>query len=223
MDPLGSTEAPAEDPDERHRQRVRKQAFAYKLQMQALREKTISQAQQTGHEQGLEQGYAQGLSEGRQAAALELQQQVGQALQPLLELCENFDQALKQMDGHIARQLTRIALQVAQQLAGDALNAQPEQVLESVQQMLNCDPELTGKPRLWLNPDDQQWMQGGLSEQIQALGWVIHTDAAILPGGCRVVSASGELDATRQSRLAMLQRSSERLLDDAVANLAEQP
>ncbi|ALQ01330.1 flagellar assembly protein FliH [Pseudomonas brassicacearum] len=223
MDPLGSNEAPAHDPQISHRERLRKQAFAHKLEMQVLREKTVNEAQQVGHAQGVEQGYAQGLSEGRQAAALELQQQVLQTLQPLLELCVNFDQALKQMDAHIARQLTRIALEAAQQLAGEALTAQPEQVIAIVQKMLNSDPELTGKPRLWLNPDDLQLVHSSLGEQIEAAGWALHADTAILPGGCRVVSASGELDATRQSRLAMLSRSTERVLDDAVANLGEQP
>ncbi|WP_058546283.1 flagellar assembly protein FliH [Pseudomonas fluorescens] len=223
MDPLGSNEVPAPDPEMSHRELRRKQAFQHRLEMQALREKTVSEAQQIGHAQGMEQGYAQGLSEGRQAAALELQQQVLQTLQPLLELCQNFDQALKQMDAHIARQLTRIALDAAQQLAGEALTAQPEQVIAIVQRMLHSDPELTGKPRLWLNPDDLLLVHSSLGEQIAAAGWALHADTAILPGGCRVVSASGELDATRQSRLGMLSRSTERALDNAVAILGEQP
>ncbi len=223
MGPLSCIELPAHDPDMSHRERLRKQAFQHRLEMQVLREKTLNEAQQVGHAQGAEQGYAQGLSEGRQAAAVELQQQVVLTLQPLLELCRNFDQALKQMDGHIARQLTRIALDAAQQLAGEALTARPEQVIAIVQKMLNSDPELTGKPRLWLNPDDLQLVQSSLGEQIDAAGWALHADTTMLPGGCRVVSASGELDATRQSRLGMLNRSTAPVLEDAVAILGEQP
>ncbi|MBX8520660.1 flagellar assembly protein FliH [Pseudomonas cichorii] len=223
MEALGSNELPVHDPDMSRREKLRKQAFQHKLEMQVLREKTISEAHQIGHAQGVEQGYAQGLSEGRQAAAVELQQQVLQTLQPLLELCQNFDQALKQMDAHIARQLTRIALDTARQLAGEALTAQPEQVISIVQKMLNSNPELTGKPRLWLNPDDLQLVQGCLAEQIEAAGWVLHADTTILPGGCRVVSASGELDATRQSRWEMLSRTTDRTLEDAVSILGDQP
>jgi flagellar assembly protein FliH len=213
MDPLGSPALPDDDPHSSHRERLRKHAFQHKLEMQVLREKTIGEAQQVGHAQGLEQGYAQGLSEGREAAAVELQQQVVITLQPLLELCRHFDEALKSMDAHIARQLVRIALEAAEQLAGDALTAQPEQVLVLVQGMLDSDLELSGKPKLWLNPQDLQRVQDSLGEQIDAAGWVLHADAAMLPGGCRVVSAGGELDATRPSRLGLLQRSVERTLE----------
>lgn len=193
---------------------MRKQAFQRKLEMQVLREKTLAEAQQVGHAQGVEQGYAQGLSEGRQAAAVELHQQVRQTLQPLLELCRNFDEALKAMDTHIARQLVGIALEAARQLAGDALAAQPEQVLVLVKSLLDSDLELTGKPKLWLHPEDLQRVQHSLGEQIEAAGWALHADSAMLPGGCRVVSAGGELDATRPSRLGLLNRSVERTLDE---------
>jgi len=65
MDPLGSPASLGDDPQSSHRERVRKQAFQRKLEMQVLREKTLAEAQQVGHAQGVEQGYAQGLSEGR--------------------------------------------------------------------------------------------------------------------------------------------------------------
>ena len=214
MDPLGSPALPGDDPQSSHRERVRKQAFQRKLEMQVLREKTLAEAQQVGHAQGVEQGYGQGLNEGRQAAAVELQQQVKQTLQPLLELCRHFDEALKAMDTHIAHQLVRIALEAARQLAGDALAAQPEQVLVLVKSLLDSDLELTGKPKLWLNPQDLQRVQDSLGEQLDVAGWALHADTSMLPGGCRVVSAGGELDATRPSRLGLLNRSVERTLDE---------
>ena len=214
MDPLGSPASPNDDPQTTHRERLRKQAIQHKLEMQVLRENTIAEAQQLGHAQGVEKGYAQGLEEGRQAAAVELQQQRVQALQPLLTLCRNFDEALKSMDQHIAHQLVRIALDAARQLAGDALTAQPEQVLVLVQGMLDSDLELTGKPKLWLNPEDLQRVQDSLGEQVEAAGWTLQADTSMLPGGCRVASAGGELDATRPSRLGLLTRNVERALDE---------
>lgn len=223
MEALGRDELlSTDDPDMGRRELLRKKAFQQKLELQTLREKTLSEAQQAGHAQGMEQGYAQGLVEGREAAAVELQQQIARTLQPLLELCQNFEQALEQMDEHIARQLTRVALDTARQLAGEALTAQPEQVICTVQAMLGSNPDLSGKPRLHLNPDDLQWVQGSLGEQLAAAGWVMNADPKILPGGCRVTSASGELDATRQSRWEMLNGTAERLLDQTVASLGEQ-
>jgi flagellar assembly protein FliH len=223
MDSLGTEELPAHDPEMGRRELLRKQAFQQKLEMQVLREKTIAEAQAVGHAQGVEKGYAQGLSEGRQAAAIELQEQISRTLQPLLELCQNFDQALKHIDGHVARLLSRVALEAARQLAGEALAAQPEQVIIMVQNMLSTNLDLTGKPRLWLSPDDLQLVRDSLGEQIDAAGWVLHADTAMASGGCRVVSANGELDATRQSRWEMLSRNAEQCLDEAVQPLVGQP
>ena len=223
MEALGRDEPlSADDPDTGRRELLRKQAFEQKLELHKLRDKTLGEARQAGHAQGLEQGYAQGLSEGREAAAVELQAQILTTLQPLLELCQNFEQALEQVDQHIARQLTRVALDTARQLAGEALTAQPEQVICTVQAMLSNNPDLSGKPRLHLNPDDLQWVQGSLGEQLVEAGWVMHADPKILPGGCRLTSASGELDATRQSRWDMLNATAERILDQTVASLGTQ-
>jgi flagellar assembly protein FliH len=222
MDALGRDEPlSTDDPDMGRRELLRKQAFQQKLELQKLKEKTLGEAQQAGHAAGLEQGYAQGLSEGREAAAVELQEQIARTLQPLLELCQNFEQALGQMDQHIARQLTRVALDTARQLAGEALTAQPEQVISTVRAMLSSNPDLSGKPRLHLNPDDLQLVQDSLGEQLDVAGWVMHADPNILPGGCRVTSASGELDATRQTRWEMLNGDAGRLLDQSVAALGE--
>lgn len=223
MDPLGSQPAQAQDPQAGLRELQRRKAFEYKLDLQAQREKVLDQARQAGHAEGVEQGYAQGLSEGRQAAAVELQNQIQAALQPLRALCQNFEQALDQIDAHIAPQLARIALDTARQLVGQTLAAQPEQVIVMVRQLLAVHPELTGKPKLWLNPQDLQCVQQSLADDLAAAGWQLHADAGVSPGGCRVVSASGELDATCESRWNTLEQNAGRTLDTAVAALVEQP
>jgi len=213
MEPLGSDEAQADAAHAAHRERLRRRAFEQRLALERQRNDALAEARERGHAEGREQGHAVGLAEGRAAAAEELREQVRQTLEPLRSLCLNVEAALHEVDGLLAGQIGRVALDLAARLAGEALAVQPAQVEALVRQMLASEPQLTGKPCLSLNPDDLPWVESSLGEELQAAGWSLRADPAILPGGCRVRSAAGELDATRQTREAMLQDAGQWLLD----------
>lgn len=217
MDPLGGDALNAGDPDAARRERLRKQAFAQRQALQRLRAEAEAEAERLGHAQGKALGYAQGLAEGREAAAEELRRQLEQTLEPLRALCQNFDAALREVDGQLARQVGQVALELASRLAGTALSVQPQQVEQLARRMLACEPALAGKPSLKLNPADLPWVQERLGEELAAAGWSLHADPSILPGGCRALSPSAELDATRQTRQALFEQSAQCLLDETVA------
>jgi|GEM_PF-2400477 len=214
MEPLGVAAPVVSEPQDPERERQRRLAAERRQALQHLRESTLAEAQQQGHALGKELGYAEGLAEGREAAAEELRQQVRQTLEPLRALCLGFDAALREVDDHLASEIGRIALDLAARLAGEALAVQPAQVEAQVRQMLACEPALGGKPRLNLNPDDLPWVESSLGEELEAAGWSLAADPHILPGGCRLVSASGELDATRQTREALFKDSGNWQLDE---------
>lgn len=213
MEPLGIAAPEVGEPQDVEGERQRRKAFERRLELQRLRERLQAEAEQVGRAEGREKGYAEGLAEGREAAAEELRQQVQQTLEPLRALCLNFEAALREVDGQLAAEVGRVALDLAGQLAGEALAVQPAQVEARVRQMLACAPALSGKPRLDLHPDDLPWVESSLGEALEAAGWSLHADAHLLPGGCRVASTSGELDATRQTREAMFQSNGQWLLD----------
>lgn len=210
MDELNraATAGTPEDADHLRREAIRQQAFKRNAEFEALREQAREQARQRGYDEGLAQGqadgFARGLEEGRLAGEQQLQEQTTQALQPLLELAREFRQALDQLDGQIAEQLVALALATGRQLAGDALAAQPEQILETVRELLHAEPALTGKPRLWLHPSDLLLVKARLGDELAAAGWQLQPDDLVTRGGCRVTSASGELDATWETRWARI-------------------
>ncbi|AVD90820.1 flagellar assembly protein FliH [Pseudomonas sp. SWI44] len=216
MDPLGTQEPICADPDTAHREQQRKHALAQRLALQRLRDQAQSEAERLGHAQGKQLGYAQGLAEGREAAAEELRQQVSQTLEPLRALCLSFDEALREVDSLVARQVGQVALELASRLAGMALAIQPEQVEQLARRMLACEPALTGRPSLNLNPDDLPWVQGSLGDELAAAGWTLHADPSVAPGGCRALSATAELDATRLTRQTLFERNGQWLLDEMV-------
>jgi len=203
---LPSEPVPARELDEAQAEAQRKHAFQRKLELQARRDKVRQEAMHQGHATGLAaghaEGYAQGLEEGRLAGEAAMQEQIQATLAPLLHLCQSFDQAMRQLDGQLLGHLVELALDTGRHIAGEALQARPEQVIGRVQRLLQHEPALSGKPRLWLHTDDLMLVQEALGEQLAAAGWSLAPDAGLARGGCRVTSASGELDATLESAWA---------------------
>ncbi|MGY4491241.1 flagellar assembly protein FliH [Pseudomonas sp. TE3610] len=205
---LPSEPLPAQELDEAQAEAQRKHAFQRKLELQARRDKVRQEAQRQGHEAGLAaghaEGYAQGLEEGRLAGEAAMQEQIHATLAPLMRLCESFDHALRHLDDQVLGHLVELAMGTARHIAGHALQAHPEQVVNTVQTLLQHEPALTGRPRLWLHGDDLVLVQQALGEQLDAAGWSLLPDANLARGGCRVSSASGELDATLETAWASI-------------------
>ncbi|QJQ94397.1 MULTISPECIES: flagellar assembly protein FliH [Halomonadaceae] len=204
MDELGTPQRDQQAREKARHNAIRQQAFKRNAEFEALREQAREAARKEGFEAGraagYEEGYAQGLGEGRAAGEQELQRQAHEILSPLAPLSNGFKEALSRLDDDIAADLVDLALATGRQLAGDALKAHPEQVLEIVRELLHSEPSLTGHPRLWLHPDDLALVQAHMGNEFSAAGWKLQPDAQISRGGCRATSVSGELDATWERR-----------------------
>ncbi|MFY0989091.1 flagellar assembly protein FliH [Halomonas sp. C05BenzN] len=192
----------------------RKAAFQRQAELRALREQVSREAREQGHREGFEagqaeghaQGLAKGLEEGREQARQAFEREAREALAPLQPLAEQFGEALARLDEEVAGELVELALATGRQLAGEALKARPRQVLEIVRALLHTEPAMAGKPRLWLHPLDHKLVEQHLGRELEAAGWALQPDDQLSRGGCRVTSASGELDATWESRWAAVKR-----------------
>jgi flagellar assembly protein FliH len=172
--------------------------------LDAERKKALEAAREQGHAEGLKagqaEGYAEGLEEGRKAAREELQKQIEETLQPVQHLALQFSDALALLNDEMAKDLVELALSTGRQLAGEALEANPAQVVDLVRGLLHSEPAMHGKPRLWLHPKDHDLVNEYLGQELEAAGWALQPDDQVSRGGCRVTSATGELDATWESR-----------------------
>lgn len=153
-----------------------------------------------GFEEGREQGYAKGLEQGRREASNEMNKKLAAATAPLGALIANADEALRQLDEDVAVHLVDLALAVGRQLAREALNENPEEILNIVRELVHSDLLLSGKPRLWLHPDDLHLVRDHLGDELAASGWHLQPDDVMTRGGCRLTSSSGEVDASWEAR-----------------------
>ncbi len=191
-----------EHPDNAESQQAKARKNALETERQALRQQAHETGYAEGHEEGRKDGYAKGLEEGRAQGRQELKEQSRQTLAALLPLIESFNQALAQRDEEIADSLVELALATGYQLAGEALKANPEQIVEIVRELLHLEPALSGHPRLRLHPQDIELVKDAMEQELTALGWRLQADEQLARGGCRVTSNSGELDATWEQRCA---------------------
>ncbi|RTR04403.1 flagellar assembly protein FliH [Halomonas nitroreducens] len=191
------------------RQASQREARRQQEAFDALREQAHRVAYEEGLRQGREAGHAeglaQGLEDGRRQAEQELERRLEETVSPLLPLAQHFGEAIEALDGAVADDLVELALATGRQLAGEALKARPRQVLELVRALLHTEPPLVGQQRLWLHPLDHRLVTKTLGEELEAAGWTLQPDDQLSRGGCRVTSASGELDATWETRWQAIQ------------------
>ena len=153
-------------------------------------------AQKAGESEGYQKGFAAGQAQGQVAGAAAMQAQTGQ----FLALAMALPAALRIAENCVADDLLALALAIAKKVLGQALTLDPKAILPWVQELLQAEPVLSGTPQLLLHPDDATLVKEHLADDLKVAGWRIRADAHVARGGCRVMAAGGERDATLETR-----------------------
>jgi len=147
-----------------------------------------AEAQQSGYDAGHEQGFKQGLIEAQAEAAI------------LRSLTHSFSHAVRAADSEIAENLLALAFEIARQVIGQNIAIDPTSLVTVARELIEAEPTLSGGQHLIVNPADLPVIEAYLKDELVADGWTVRTDPAIEQGGCRAYSATGEIDATLQTR-----------------------
>lgn len=163
-------------------------------------EAELSRLRQEAQQAGASAGHAEGYSAGQEQGYADGQAVAAQEAAALRKLSLALPSALRQADREVADALLALALDIARQIVGQALAAEPELILVTVRELLQTEPALSGTPRLLLHPDDMVLVQQYLNDDLQTAGWLLRADPSLTRGDCRVHANSGELDATLATR-----------------------
>jgi flagellar assembly protein FliH len=157
-------------------------------ELAAIRE----QARAAGHEEGQGAGYADGLAIGRAEAARELEHLQAIALE--------FSGALAAADETIAADVLDLALHLAKGMLRSALEIKPELVIPVVREAIEYLPVVQQPAVLMLNPADMPIVREAIGEELDKGGWRVVQDASIARGGCKVDTATNQIDAQLATR-----------------------
>ena len=150
------------------------------------------EARLIGYEEGHAAGYADGLAIGRAEAAIELEH--------LQTIAVEFGTALAEADEVIANDVLELALHLAKGMLKNALEVKPELLIPVVREAIEYLPVLQQPALLLLNPADAQIVRDGIGEELDKGGWRVVEDHQVARGGCKIETASNQIDAQAPNR-----------------------
>lgn len=152
----------------------------------------ISAIQEQARQEGYQAGHAEGYAAGQQKAAQEAER--------LHALTAAFAAEVNQADALIAQEVLDLALDLARAILKTTLALQPERVLPIVREAVRYLPSLQQPALLYLHPDDASLVAEYMGTELDKSGWQIAPDAQLERGGCRVETASNQIDASLPTR-----------------------
>jgi len=170
--------------------------FPTAAELEALREDARAEGYAEGREEGRAAGHAEALETGRQEAALEME--------TLRAIAATFSQAVTAADETIAADVLDLALHLARSMVRTAFTVRPELIIPIVREAIDYLPVLQQPAILALNPEDIEIVRAALSEELDKGGWRVVADPQVGRGGCKVDTASNQIDAQASARWARL-------------------
>jgi flagellar assembly protein FliH len=161
-----------------------------------------------GYREGFRRGVEEGIRRGSAATEVRLQREHGDRLQAIADhftaradaLHAGMDRAMGQIRAELAEDAMALALEIARQIVRAELRTQPSLVETVVREAVASLVDERASFHLHLHPDDADLFGAQLEPLISARGARIVPDPSIEVGGCRVISAGAEVDATVSTR-----------------------
>lgn len=159
---------------------------------EAARQQGYAEGFESGQATGHASGYEDGLAQGRAEAAAELTHLQG--------IATDFGNAVTGADESIAADVLELALHLARNMVRTAFTVRPELILPVVREAIDYLPTLQQPALLILNPEDALIVRGSIGHELEKTGWRIVEDGGVARGGCRIDTASNQIDAQIASR-----------------------
>lgn len=167
-------------------------AYPTEEELAAIREEARLDGYDRGYSAGHAEGYADAVALGKEATDLELV--------PLRELATTFGAALQDADQLIANDVLELALHLAKGMLKNALLVKPELILPIVREAIEYLPVLQQPALLMLNPEDAKVVRVGIGDELDKGGWRVIEDPQVTRGGCKIDTASNQIDAQAAAR-----------------------
>ena len=169
-------------------------------ELDAIREEARATAFEAGRADGYAQGHAAGHADGHAQAYAKGKAASAVELAHLQTIAVDFGTAVQQADELISHEVMELALQLAKGMLKTALPVRPELMLPMVREAIEYLPVLQQPALLMLNPDDAQVVRDGIGDELDKGGWRVIEDPSVERGGCKIDTASNQIDAQTSTR-----------------------
>jgi flagellar assembly protein FliH len=158
------------------------------------------QAHAEGHAAGIAEGRIAGFEEGRAAGLAEGRAQAEQERLLLQQIAEGFGTEVARANELIAADMLDLSLDLAKAMLKTALKVRPELIVPIVREAIHYLPTLQQPALLHLHPEDAHIIVEHMGDELNTAGWRLVDDSHMERGGCRVETASNQIDATAPVR-----------------------
>lgn len=160
---------------------------------------TASQLEEV-QKQAYDEAYAVGLAEGIEAGKQSVQEKINSFQFMLSALSTPFSDLDKQVD----EELVVLVQTLVRQMVRREIKQEPGEIMAVVREAMQSLPVSSRQLQIRLNPEDALLVQDFYKTGDQELAWDIIEDPLISRGGCKVITAVSEVDATLETRLNQL-------------------
>ena len=111
---------------------------------------------------------------------------------------------IDQTDEKIESEIVLLCLAIAKQIIRREITLDSGHIISVIREALSALPIASQKIRIRLHPDDVVLVRKVLTELNEDVSWSIVDDITLSRGGCKVVTENSQIDATLESRIAMI-------------------
>lgn len=144
-----------------------------------------------------EQGFHEGLQAGRQ----EMLQEIARQQAEFKLLADNLDLFCRDLDTRLSDEVLAMSLELTKLIVRQAVRVNPELILPVLREAISSLPGVGADTVLFLHPEDAALLRNAQTPDSGSLAqWKIVEDAQLERGGCRIETATTEVDATVETR-----------------------
>jgi flagellar assembly protein FliH len=144
-----------------------------------------------------EEAYRQGVAAGRQEAADRTQTERA----ALKSMSVAFQEMLQEFEQGLANDVLSMSLELTKLIVREAIRVKPDVVLSVVREAVSSLNGLDGNTIIYLHPADAALLREvARDDPLANQPWKIADDTRMERGGCRIETASSEVDATLETR-----------------------
>jgi flagellar assembly protein FliH len=177
---------------------------AAKIQADALRQSAHANGLAQGHAQGLEQGRAEGAKSGHDQALAQHGPAMAQLIKTLTTAAGQIEDQRDDLEAAGLREVIDLACAIARRITKRQALIDPAVMLANLTEAMSLAIH-AADVRIALHPSQMQVLRGELPNL--RLSWPqlkhveLSEDAAIAPGGVRIFTTGGQVDATLDTQL----------------------
>ena len=142
-------------------------------------------------------GFAQGVRDGMKAG----QERVREQAEYMQAIMQQMSEPLRELDVRVVNELVELSMAAVRQMVRRELKISPGEIVGVVREALSTLPVASNDVRLELHPKDAAIVREALGGEEQERSWHIVEEPMLSRGGCRVITATSQIDATVENRL----------------------